>query len=49
MLTPWSRHFERVGPTEKRSFTGLVAAWSSMIQRTIAALEQTNEMIEAAE
>jgi hypothetical protein len=48
MLTPWCRHFERVSIVEKKSFCGLVQAWSPMIQRQIAALEQT-DMIEAAE
>jgi hypothetical protein len=43
MLTPWSRHFERVSIVEKKSFSGLVQAWSPMVERQIAALEQTNE------
>jgi hypothetical protein len=47
MLTPWSRHFERVSIVEKKTFSGLVAAWSPMVERQIAALEQT-ETIEAA-
>jgi hypothetical protein len=42
MMTPWSRHFERVGPLEKKTFCGLIQAWTPMIERHIAALEQTD-------
>jgi hypothetical protein len=42
MMTPWSRHFERVGPMEKKTFSGLMQAWTPMIERHIASLEQTD-------
>jgi hypothetical protein len=43
MQTPWSRHFERVGPLERRKFADLLASWSLMIERRITELEQINE------
>jgi hypothetical protein len=43
MNTPWQRHFERVGPMEQKTFAVLMQSWSPMIERHIAALEQTNE------
>jgi hypothetical protein len=41
--TAWVRYFERVSPVERKTFAGLVAAWSAQVERKIAALEQTNE------
>jgi hypothetical protein len=43
MMTPWSRHFERVGPLERKTFCGLTQAWTPMVERHIAELEQINE------
>jgi hypothetical protein len=44
--TGWSRYFERVSPSERKTFAGLVAAWSATVERHIAsrlADEQTNK------
>jgi hypothetical protein len=34
--TGWSRYFERLAPTERKTFAALVAAWSTMVERSIA-------------
>jgi hypothetical protein len=33
--TAWTRYFERVGPTERKTFAGLVATWATMVERHI--------------
>jgi hypothetical protein len=37
MATPWARDIERVGPLEKKTFSGLVAAWAAQVERSISA------------
>jgi hypothetical protein len=48
--TGWSRYFEITAPRERKTFTGLVAAWSAQVERHIASRldEQTDEPVEAA-
>jgi hypothetical protein len=39
---PWSRYFERVGPTEAKTFGQLVEAWAITVENNIRPrLEQT--------
>jgi hypothetical protein len=49
--TAWVRYFERVSPVERKTFAGLVAQWSAMVERHIASRlgdEQTTNTTEAA-
>jgi hypothetical protein len=41
--TPWSRHFERVGPMERKTFAALVAAWSPTVENNIKRLDDDME------
>jgi hypothetical protein len=36
MQTLWVRDIERVGPLEKKTFSGLVAAWATQVERHIS-------------
>jgi hypothetical protein len=35
--TVWHRHFEAIGPLERRSFSQLCAAWARPLERNISA------------
>jgi chromosome segregation ATPase len=43
--TAWVRYFERVSPVERKTFAGLVAAWSQQVERSVKQRldDQTNE------
>ena len=46
--TPWARHFERLAPHERRSFSTLCGQWGENIARNIAT-RLGEQIIEAAE